>query len=117
MLAATTKTRPELPMDSIKKPRTILLIRGSLIFPQHPTSSQATEIGCQSDSKQVFWLPDYPTHHTFPAHLFSQWFFVVFVPGYSGGPAADLHGIPFLGDCPSRQPATLNFSIIYKVIL
>ena len=46
-----------------------------------------------------------------PSHIPQPVVFAVFVPGYSDGPVADLHGIPFSGDCPSRQPATLNFFI------
>jgi hypothetical protein len=43
-----------------------------------------------------------------------QWFSAVFVPGYSDGPVADFHGIPFSGSCPTGQHATSNFSIPMK---
>ncbi len=48
--------------------------------------------------RYVFWLPDRPKHCAFPseyaptvAGFLNR---AVFVPGYSGGPATDLHRVP-----------------------
>jgi len=56
-------------------------------------------------TRQVFWLPDRPQRRAFP------WFPTVaalrhatFVPGYSGGPAAELHGIPLTESEPIIFP-------------
>jgi hypothetical protein len=45
--------------------------------------------------RQVFWLPDRPTGLGLPI-VFDSGAREAFVPGYSGGSAPDLHGIPLL---------------------
>ncbi len=50
--------------------------------------------------RQVFWLPDHFTSHTFPFIIISTVVFVTFIPGYSGGPVPDSHRIPY---CLHRQ--------------
>jgi hypothetical protein len=45
--------------------------------------------------RQVFWLPDHITGHTFPFINLSTVVSVTFIPGYSGGPVPDFHRIPF----------------------
>jgi hypothetical protein len=66
------------------------------MHPIHPfKSAKPVPQALHERIRQVFWLPDRPQRRAFPRFpaVAALWR-ATFVPGYSGGPAADLHGIP-----------------------
>jgi hypothetical protein len=72
--------------------------------------ARKTRLEKHSGLRQVFWLADHPTRHTFPASFKTRPVVIMaFVLAHSGGTATDSHRLPFYTLMFSGNLSLLNF--------